>query len=39
MSILSNFKLVTSKKKQGLSPIVQRRTKLSSKIYRVRKRR
>ena len=33
MSILSNFKLVTSKKKQGLTPVVQRRTKLSSKIY------
>lgn len=33
MSILSNFKLVTSKKKQGLTPVVQRRAKLSNKIY------
>ena len=33
MSILSNFKLVASKKKQGLTPVVQRRNKLSSKIY------
>jgi hypothetical protein len=32
MSILSTFKLVTSKKKQGTTPAVQRRNKLSGKI-------
>ena len=32
MSILSNLKLVTSKKKQGNSPVIHRRIKLSSKI-------
>ena len=33
MSFLSNLKLVTSKKKQGISPVVHRRTKLSNKIF------
>lgn len=33
MSILSNLKLVTSKKKLGLSPVIQRRNKLSNKIF------
>lgn len=33
MSILSNLKLVASKKRQGVSPVIQRRNKLSSKIY------
>lgn len=32
MSILSNLKLVVSKKKQGNSPVIQRRNKLSNKI-------
>ena len=33
MSILSNLKLVASKKKQGISPVIQRRNKLSNKIF------
>ena len=33
MSILSNLKLVASKKRQGVSPVIQRRNKLSNKIY------
>ena len=33
MSILSNLKFVTSKKKQGTSPVIQRRNKLSNKIF------
>jgi hypothetical protein len=32
MSILSNLKFVVSKKKQGISPVIQRRSKLSNKI-------
>ena len=32
MSILSNLKFVVSKKKQGVSPVTQRRSKLSNKI-------
>lgn len=32
MSILSSFKFVTSKKKQGTTPVVQRRLKLIGKI-------
>ena len=33
MSILSNLKFVASKKKQGISPVIQRRNKLSNKIF------
>ena len=33
MSILSTLKFVASKKKQGISPLIQRRNKLSSKIF------
>ncbi len=33
MNILSNLKLVASKKRQGVSPVIQRRNKLSNKIY------
>ena len=33
MSFLSNLKLVASKKKQGISPVIQRRNKLSNKIF------
>ena len=33
MTILSNLKLVASKKRQGFSPVIQRRNKLSNKIY------
>ena len=33
MSILSNLKLVASKKRQGVSPVIQRRNKLTNKIY------
>lgn len=33
MSILSNFKLVASKKRQGVSPVMQRRNKLGNKIF------
>ena len=33
MSILSNLKFVVSKKKQGISPVIQRRNKLSNKIF------
>lgn len=32
MSILSNLKFIVSKKKQGISPVIQRRSKLSNKI-------
>jgi hypothetical protein len=32
MSILSNLKLVACKKKHGISPLIQRRNKLSNKI-------
>ena len=33
MSFISNLKLVASKKKQGISPVIQRRNKLSNKIF------
>jgi hypothetical protein len=33
MSILSNLKLVASKKRQGVSPVMQRRNKLGNKIF------
>jgi hypothetical protein len=33
MSMLSNLKLVVSKREKGTNPIVQRRMKLSNKIY------
>jgi hypothetical protein len=33
MSIFSSLKFVLSKKKQGISPVVQRRNKLSNKIF------
>lgn len=33
MSFLSNLKLVASKKKQGISPVIQRRNKMSNKIF------
>ena len=33
MSILSNLKIVTSKKSKGLPPLIQRRNKLSNKLY------
>jgi len=33
MSILSNLKIVASKKSKGLSPSLQRRNKLSNKLY------
>ena len=33
MSILANLKLVSSKRKAGISPVIQRRNKLSNKIF------
>ena len=33
MSILSNLKIVTSKKSKGIPPLIQRRNKLSNKLY------
>ena len=33
MSVIAKLRLVASKKKQGISPVIQRRNKLSNKIF------